>query len=314
MSLARKENFDASVIDPNVYSALKNSIYPGASDESIAMVHAYCVARKLDPFLKPVHIVKMKVKNGKMKKSSKGFEYEDSDDRDVIMNGIGLYRIQADRTGLYAGQTEPEFGPEVTEKFDGKEFTYPQWAKVTVLKIMPDGSIAKFTAKEFWIENYATSGKDKKFPNAMWAKRKYGQIAKCAEAQALRKAFPDSISHGPIAEEMEGKHVEPDYIDVEVENPEQKLNKTLPKPAYDMSQLCKSLNESRTVNDLENNFINATRIAKGNQDHVNVLIELKDKLKSEFYPSGEEKNQASEQTPDNSALDKSWDDFKEDKL
>jgi hypothetical protein len=28
-------------------------------------------------------------------------------------------------------------------------------------------------------------------PNAMWRKRFHGQLAKCTEAQALRKAFPE---------------------------------------------------------------------------------------------------------------------------
>ena len=32
-----------------VYSALKNSIYPGAKEESISMVLSYCKARGLDP-------------------------------------------------------------------------------------------------------------------------------------------------------------------------------------------------------------------------------------------------------------------------
>jgi hypothetical protein len=40
----------------------------------------------------------------------------------------------------------------------------------------------------------------------MWARRVRGQIAKCAEAQALRKAFPELCSL-PTAEEMEGKHL-----------------------------------------------------------------------------------------------------------
>jgi len=64
----------------------------------------------------------------------------------------------------------------------------------------------EFTAKEFWKENYAVrGGKEKSIaPNAMWSKRPYGQIAKCAEAQALRKAFPE-IGSEPTADEMEGK-------------------------------------------------------------------------------------------------------------
>jgi hypothetical protein len=46
----------------------------------------------------------------------------------------------------------------------------------------------------------------------MWFKRPYGQISKCAEAQALRKAFPELGSQA-TADEMEGKGAE--FIDSE---------------------------------------------------------------------------------------------------
>ena len=42
----------------------------------------------------------------------------------------------------------------------------------------------------------------------MWAKRPYGQLAKCTEAQALRMAFPEHVGGHPTAEEMEGKTIE----------------------------------------------------------------------------------------------------------
>ena len=38
----------------------------------------------------------------------------------------------------------------------------------------------------------------------MWARRPYAQLAKCSEAQALRKAFPE-FGAQPTADEMEGK-------------------------------------------------------------------------------------------------------------
>jgi len=182
-------------IDIATWSALKNSIYPGAKEESVMMALDYCRARQLDPLLKPVHLVPMSVKDQKSGKN----EW-----RDVVMPGIGLYRIQADRSGDYAGAHEPEFGPDITQSLNGVEVTYPQWCKYTVSKRMPSGEIVEFSAKEYWIENYATSGRDTTAPNAMWKKRPYGQLAKCAEAQALRKAWPE-IGQQPTAEEMEGK-------------------------------------------------------------------------------------------------------------
>jgi hypothetical protein len=51
-------------IDEVTWSALKNSIYPGAKDESVMMAVDYCRARQLDPLLKPVHLVPMSVHAG----------------------------------------------------------------------------------------------------------------------------------------------------------------------------------------------------------------------------------------------------------
>lgn len=161
-------------IDVATRSALKNSIYHGAKDESVMMALDYCRARQLDPLLKPVHLVPMSVKDSRTGKS----EW-----RDVVMPGIGLYRIQADRSGDYAGAREPEFGPDTTQTLSGVEVTFPQWCKYTVYKRMPSGEIVEFSAKEYWIENYATGGRDTTAPNAMWKKRPYGQLAKCAEAR-----------------------------------------------------------------------------------------------------------------------------------
>jgi phage recombination protein Bet len=174
---------------------LRNSLYPGAQDDSIKMIIGYCRASGLDPMQKPAHIVPIwDSKAGKM--------------RDVVMPGIGLYRTQAARSGNYAGVTEPEFGPDVIESLGGVEITYPAWCKVTVKRALANGAIVEFAAVERWKENYAVKGgKDRSTaPNAMWQKRPYGQIAKCAEAQALRKAFPE-FGSAPTAEEMEGKEI-----------------------------------------------------------------------------------------------------------
>src|SRR5947208_15600104 len=52
-------------IDKNIYMSLTESIYPNAKHHSVCMVIAYCKAKKIDPMLKPVHIVPMSVKTDK---------------------------------------------------------------------------------------------------------------------------------------------------------------------------------------------------------------------------------------------------------
>jgi len=188
-------------------STLQSSLYVGAKTESVEMVISYCEAAGLDPMQKPVHIVPMNTRNA----VSGDYEW-----RDVIMPGIGLYRIQADRSGTLAGVSEPEFGENITATFKDKsgndvEVTYPEWCKVSMKKLVGD-HIVEFIAKEYWIENYASAGKATA-PNAMWKKRPRGQLAKCAEAQALRKGWPE-IGQAPTAEEMEGKVI--DMGDAEV--------------------------------------------------------------------------------------------------
>lgn len=179
-----------------IRTALKTSLYPGASDESIEMVLAYCQASGLDPLTKPVHIVPMNVK---VPGTRDQYEW-----RDVVLPGIELYRTKAHRTGEYAGQDEAEFGPTREAKLGGTDVTFPEWCKVTVYRLT-GGQRVPYSAKVYWLESYSTAGRNTDAPNAMWRKRPFGQLEKCAEALALRKAFPEAIGAQPTAEEMEGK-------------------------------------------------------------------------------------------------------------
>lgn len=196
--------------EQELIAVLRESLYPGAEDNSIRMVLGYCRAAGLDPMQKPVHIVPM-------------WDSKSSRMRDVVMPGIGLYRTQAARSGEYGGISDPEFGPSITENIGGYEITYPEFCRVTVSRIVGD-RLVNFSAVERWKENYAMKGgKEKSIaPNAMWMKRPYGQLAKCAEAQALRKAFPE-VGSAPTADEMEGKS----FIDNEVERPQSRPEKEI---------------------------------------------------------------------------------------
>ncbi|TET66518.1 MAG: phage recombination protein Bet [Candidatus Aminicenantes bacterium] len=209
---------DIAVLPDNeLIAVMCNSLYPGAKPESAMMVISYCRAAKLDPMQKPVHIVPMSVKNAQTGR----YEF-----RDVIMPGVGYYRIQADRSGSYAGLSEPEYGEDVTQEFTDKEgnvssFTFPAWCKITAKKLIGN-ILVEFTAKEYWTENYASDSRKSTAPNSMWAKRPRGQLAKCTEAQALRKGWPE-IGQAPTAEEMEGKVIDMGEAERTPKEPEQTI-------------------------------------------------------------------------------------------
>jgi phage recombination protein Bet len=197
-ALTKIEGGAGALAEADLLNVLQSSLYPGAALDSIRMVIGYCRAAGLDPMQKPVHIVPM-------------WDSKSSRMRDVIMPGVNLYRIQASRSGQFAGISEPEFGPDVTKTLGGQEITFPEWCRVTVRRQLSSGAVGEFTVREFWMENYAVKGgKEKSIaPNAMWTKRPRGQIAKCAAAQALRSAFPE-IAAQYTAEELEGKEITAD--------------------------------------------------------------------------------------------------------
>ena len=185
-NITTTQNNALAISEGELMGVLRNSLYPGAKDESIKMVIGYCKASGLDPMQKPVHIVPMWDSKARCM-------------RDVIMPGIGSYRTQAARSGEYAGISEPEFGEDVTETFpeesyydrDSKEnkkrgsvsITFPAWCRVVVKRLLPNGTIAEFAATERWKENYATVSKDSAQPNAMWKRRPYAQLAKCFDSE-----------------------------------------------------------------------------------------------------------------------------------
>lgn len=179
-------------IDTAVWTTLQNSVFPGAKDESILLAVDYCKARKLDILKKPCHIVPMQV-------TLSGQRDNNGNDRkiwrDVIMPGIYEQRITAFRTGQMAGQDEPVFGNTVA--FKGIEA--PEWCRVTVYRFI-NGERCAFSHTEYFSEACATT-RDGSL-NSMWRKRPRGQLAKCAEAGALRKAFPDELGGVITADEV----------------------------------------------------------------------------------------------------------------
>lgn len=281
-------SFNEMQIDVNTYTVLKETLYPGSTDQEVAMILSYCKARRIDPILKPVHLVPMSVKTDKKDNEGK-FIYAR---KNVIMPGIGLYRIDASRSGTYAGVSEPEFGEEVTQEFGEKvkkKVTFPKWAKITVKKILSDGSIAQFTAKEFWLENYASKSKFDNTPNDMWEKRAYGQIAKCAEAQALRKAWPDIVGNEYTKEEMEGKH----FQDEPIKEVKSKIYENELIESHEIDKDIINMSWAENLDDLQEIYKKAYKYWASRKDKENLkkLIDAKDKRKDEIEANANTKTE-----------------------
>ena len=216
MSKDEKRNLPAVArersLAPETWNALREAVFPAASDEMIAVAVDYCKARNLDPLKKPVHIV----------------ETWDSAQRkmvETIWPSITELRITATRTGEFAGKDETAYGPDIEESVGGIKMKYPEWCQVTVYRLVNGERCAFPGEKVYWKEAFA--GKKGGEPNAMWKKRPYGQLAKCAEAAALRAAFPEEVGEGVTAEEMAGQAINIDHEDAAGGTPEN----TAPKPA-----------------------------------------------------------------------------------
>lgn len=186
-------------IEPSAWNAMKE-LYDGASETSLALVFDYCKARQLDPLKKPVHIVSVWSNRRKAMV-------------ETIWASIAEARITAMRTGLYAGKDDTLFGPSITAKVGRVDLTYPEWAQVTVKRLVSGQAMPFAGPKVRWLETYSRLAKDDASPNAMWAKRTFGQLEKCAEAAALRVAFPEEFGGTYTAEEMEGKVIDENQED-----------------------------------------------------------------------------------------------------
>lgn len=189
---------DAFGIMPGDWRALVDAVWPAAqTTEAVELALSYCRARKLDPFKRPVHIVPVwdTKRNGYV---------------ETIWPGIGELRTTASRTGQWAGVDDAEFGPEISRTFKGvvkkgtepieKTVVFPEWCQVTVYKIIQGQRVPWKGPRVRWLETYASMGRSD-VPNEMWESRPYGQLEKCAEAAALRRAFPEEVGNEYIPEE-----------------------------------------------------------------------------------------------------------------
>jgi phage recombination protein Bet len=174
-----------------------------APEPDLAVFLHYCQRTRLDPFSRQIYMI-----------ARRDFDETTQEwvDKWTMQTGIDGFRIMAQRTGLYRGP-----GPTFWCGADGVwrdvwlSNDAPMAAKVSVRRAdfpEPVEAIAHF--REY------VALKRNGNPTRMWQQRPAGQLAKCAEALAIRRAFPQDMAGLYTDDEMEhlANPARPDMGDV----------------------------------------------------------------------------------------------------
>ncbi|GAC1412387.1 MAG: hypothetical protein NVSMB64_22670 [Candidatus Velthaea sp.] len=165
MTLARRLN-----LSPEKLELVRSQIAPGAPDDVLELYFERCRISGFDPFAKMLYCISR-------------FDKQSNSKKWTMQTSIDGFRSIAEDSGEYDGQDEP------TYKFDERNKLVSATVKV-YRKNMSRGVAA--TAD--WAE-YNAGG-------PMWEKMPKGQLAKCAEALAFRKAFPKKLNGVLSTDEM----------------------------------------------------------------------------------------------------------------
>jgi phage recombination protein Bet len=136
------------------------------SDGELMFFVLYCRQHNLDPFSKQAHL--LKTKSGPQ-----------------VCLGIDGMRIRAAQSGEYGGQDEPAF------ELDAKGAVLA--CRIVIYRLV-QGQRVPFPAISWMNESKGNT--------PIWSQRPRGMLEKCAEAKALRKAFPERCGGFYTPEEM----------------------------------------------------------------------------------------------------------------
>ena len=170
-------------ITPEQVDLVKSVVFKGATDEELKLFFFECRRRGVHPLDRLIHPVVRKDKDGARRVS--------------FQTSIDFFRSEAEGTGEYRGQKDVEYGPMTEwDKIDKK---VPEYAKATIKRFDEHtGDIIEISATAYWEEYYP--GEQLGF---QWRKMPRLMLGKCAEALALRKAFPRKLAGLYTFEEMQ---------------------------------------------------------------------------------------------------------------
>jgi len=159
------------VITESQTELIRKTIAKDATTEELNLFFYDCKRRGVHPLDKLIHFTK------------RGGKY-------VPITSIDFIRSRASETGECAGIDDASF---MGSPSDGKSFQ----ASIAVYRHV-NGEKCAFVATARWDEYYPGEKSGK-----MWKKMPYTMLGKCAEALALRKAFPQQIAGLYSSEEMD---------------------------------------------------------------------------------------------------------------
>jgi phage recombination protein Bet len=158
---------------------IKRTVAKGATDLELELFIKQCERTGLDPFSRQIYAIK---------------RWDAQVGAEVLQTQVsidGLRTLAAD-TGELGGQDGPFWAGRTGMWTDvWLQDDNPKASKVTVYRYVGDRR-ASFTGVALW-DSYCQRKKDGS-PTRMWAQMGPEMLAKCAEALALRKAFPQGLS------------------------------------------------------------------------------------------------------------------------